>query len=126
MTTAASKGTPSLDPKMLHVLRHSLGIGEQGRGAIYRNHFVAGAGSADHETCLHLVSLGYMHHRANWSSALTGGDDLFVVSDEGKRAARATAEADPKRTRAQRRYARFLDSDSGLSFGEWLRQGGAR
>jgi hypothetical protein len=60
------------------ILTHALG-GKQN----YRNHFVTGEGSTDHADCCALVELGLM-----WKSArkdeLTGGGDLFHVTDEGR------------------------------------------
>lgn len=62
----------------LHILQHGLGLNAYGQGGPYRNHFVTGPGSADHDHCLALVSAGLMTRREG--SALTGGDDLFTVA----------------------------------------------
>lgn len=106
-----------MDSRQLNILRHSLGIGDDGRGAAYRNHFVTGEGSTDYPHCMALVESGHMKHRAG--NQLTGGDDLFVVTDAGRIAARCAA---PERmTRSQKRYRAFLDADSGLTFGQWIR-----
>ncbi|MCS3807850.1 hypothetical protein [Xanthomonas sp. 4461] len=105
-----------LTPAELHVLRHSLGTGEDGRNPSYRNHFVTGAGSSDHPTCMQLVDLGLMQRRNG--GALSGGDDIFTVTAEGRVAARP-APAAPL-TAGQRRYRAFLAADSGLTFGQWL------
>ncbi len=105
----------------LHILRHALGIDDAGRGATYRNHFVTGVGSADHPHCIELVDSGHMERHAG--NELTGGDDLFTVTESGLQVARPLL---PERmTRSQRRYRAYLDADSGLHFGEWLRRGGA-
>lgn len=104
------------------ILRHALGIGDDGRGTTYRNHFVTGAGSKDYADCIALVKRGDMIRRDG--NALTGGDFVFYVTDQGRAAARPAA---PERlTRSQRRYLAFLDADSGMSFGEWLRYEGRR
>lgn len=100
----------------LHVLRHALGIGEAGTGREYRNHFVTGAGSADHELCSGLVAAGMMVRRAG--NPLSGGDDVFTVTPSGRAAAVAVA---PPMRPGQRRYQAYLKSDSPLTFIDWLR-----
>ena len=105
----------------IQILRHALGIGDDGLGAPYRNHFVTGPGSADYAACCSLVDQEFMVRRE--ASPITGGDPCFSVTDKGKVAAKGIA---PRLTRAQRRYLAYLDSDSGLRFGEWLRAGGDR
>lgn len=76
-----------MDHEQLSILRHSLGLGEDGRGSSYRNHFCTGAGSTDYPHCMALVESGHMIRRNG--SVLTGGDDLFIVTDAGKAAARS-------------------------------------
>ena len=106
----------------LHMLQHSLGADEFGRGRQYRNHFVTGEGSIDHPHCMALVEMGLMtKHRG---SALTGGDDLFHVTDAGKRYMAEQSPAPPKLTRSQTRYHEYLDADSSDSFADWLKRGG--
>lgn len=105
----------------LHVLRHSLGTGQDGSSPGYRNHFVTGTGSTDHPTCMQLVDLGLMQRRSG--SAISGGDDIFTVTAEGRVAARA-APAAPL-TAGQRRYRAFLDADSSMTFGQWLTSRGS-
>lgn len=103
----------------LHILQHSLGVDEYGRGDQYRNHFITGLGSLDYDNCLALVSDGLMSRRSG--SPLTGGDDLFTVTPEGKRFVQDHSPSPPKLTRSQQRYQAYLEADCGLSFGEWLR-----
>lgn len=100
----------------LSILRHALGVGEDGCSPSYRNHFVTGEGGADHRLCMALVTRGFMVRRAG--NAITGGSDLFNVTLAGRAAAVAPP---PKLTRGQRRYAAFLRADDGSTFGEWLR-----
>ncbi|MBB3832510.1 hypothetical protein FHR55_000676 [Xanthomonas arboricola] len=107
----------------LSVLRHSLGTGEDGRNPSYRNHFVTGAGSSDHPTCMQLVDLGLMQRRNG--NALSGGDDIFTVTEAGRTAAAPAAEP-AKLSRSARRYRSYLSADSNLSFGSWLRSGRAQ
>lgn len=102
----------------LEILQHALGVDQYGRGQRYRNHFVTGKGSVDYDDCAALVELGYMSRRDG--SQLTGGDDLFLVTDAGKTYVTANSPEPPKLTRSQQRYQNYLDSDCGVSFGEWL------
>jgi len=109
-----------MDAQQLHILRHALGVGETGHGTPSRKHFVTGEGSDDYASCLALVSSGHMErHRG---SLLTGGGDLFLVTDLG---AQAAIRPRPRLTPAQRRYQRYLDADSSMTFGEWLKSGRA-
>lgn len=113
---------------LLHVLQHVLGRDEYGRNPNrrpdYRNHFCAGEGSADFDMCREAVSRGLMKEHP--PREISGGDYIFVVTDAGKAYVVEHSPPEPKRTRAQDRYRRFLDADSGLSFREWLTMAGAR
>lgn len=101
--------------EQLHTLQHALGLDQYGRGAIYRNHYVGGA-----EDCRPLVALGYMEELR--ASDLTGGDPLFRVTEEGKKAVRSESPKEPKLTGAQLRYLQFLDwaDATGGTFREFL------
>jgi hypothetical protein len=101
----------------LHILRHSLGL-NYGREP-YRNHFVTGEGSTDYPHCKALVEAGLMTRQKG--GALTGGDDVFFVTDAGKQIALASLQ---KLTPAQKRYRDWLDvSDAtGESFGQYIRR----
>ena len=77
-------------PSQLHILQHSLGL-TYGK-KMYRNHFCTGEGSSDHPDCMFLVCAGYMTRRKG--SQITGGDDVFYVTEEGKDLCRAIAEAE--------------------------------
>ena len=68
-----------------HILLHSLGL-NYGDNA-YRNHFVTGEGSVDYPHCMALVGKGLMVKRAG--NELSGGDDVFFVTEDGKQAAAA-------------------------------------
>lgn len=104
--------------RALSVLQHALGVDQYGRGTQYRRHFVTGPGSDDYATCCALVEAGHMTRRDG--SPLTGGDDLFLVTHEGRRWMAENSPAPPKLTRSQARYQRYLDADNDLSFREWL------
>jgi hypothetical protein len=105
-----------VSPEQLQILRHALGTDDDGCGRSYRNHFVAGEGSTDFALCMALVESGHMARLSG--NALTGGDDLFMVTDAGRAAAKGSPAV---LTRAQRRYRAFLDADTGSTFREWLR-----
>lgn len=63
-----------MNNKEKQVLSHALG--QTG----YRNHFVAGEGHSDYETCLNLVKQGLMISRSiNWIP-----DKVFHVTQEGQ------------------------------------------
>lgn len=104
-----------LTPRQLEILQHSLGVDRYGQGEMYRNHFCAG--EDDEGTCRELVEMGYMEqfHR----------DYLpyfnCTVTAAGREAVRRESPPPPKLTRSQRRYRKFLDSDTGLSFREYLK-----
>jgi hypothetical protein len=103
----------------LHILQHSLGLNEYGRGSMYRNHFVTGEGSVDYPHCLALVAEGLLTRSAG--SPLTGGDDLFRVTDAGKAYVLERSPAPPKLSAAQKRYREWLDGAADfMPFGEWL------
>lgn len=100
----------------LSILRHALGIGEDGCAPSYRNHFVTGEGGSDHALCMALVAAGLMtRHSGN---ALSGGSDVFAATSAGRLAAAGTP---PSLTLGQRRYNEYLRTDSNLSFIDWLR-----
>ena len=105
-----------MDARKIEILRHALGTGDDGRRSSYRNHFVTGPGSKDYDDCVALVGAGLMIQRPG--NLLTGGDDLFQVTDAGRDA--ASPGPAPKLSASKQRYRDFLAADSGLSFGEWL------
>lgn len=76
--------------EQLHILRHSLGLTDKGKGTMYRNHFVAGGD--DERICRELVASGHMVEGRR--SAITGGDPVFFVTEQGK----VIAQAKPRRT----------------------------
>jgi hypothetical protein len=104
----------------LATLQHALGVDEFGRGRQFRNHFCTGPGSDDFDACLANVAEGLMVRKPG--SELTGGDDLFLVTDAGKQFVAGNSPPPPTRTRSQAHYEAYLDADSCLSFGEWMRR----
>ena len=102
--------------RQLEILQHSLGVDQYGQGQMYRNHFCAGVD--DEPTCRELVALGLMQQHQT--------TEVFPyfncsVTDKGKRVVREESPKPKKLTRSQLRYLRFLDADSGIPFGEWLK-----
>ena len=109
----------------LKILQHSLGCDEYGHragGRSARNHFCTGPGSSDHAVCLDLVERGLMTRRG--PTALTGGDDLFLVTPAGEEYVAKNSPRRPRQTRSQKRYAHWLsvaDCFPGWKFGDWLK-----
>ncbi|PSS62488.1 hypothetical protein C6558_21050 [Ensifer sp. NM-2] len=108
-----------MNPKLLHILQHSLGLDEFGRGSMCRNRFVTGEGSIDHPLCMELVKLGHMTRIANVE--MFGGSDCFTVTEAGKIAAVANSPAPPKVSRSKQRYLDYLAFDSSMTFIEYCK-----
>ena len=108
--------------EILHILQHSLGVDQYGRGEQYRRHFVTGEGTVDHPHCMRAVELGLMERRAG--NALTGEMDLFLVTPAGQAYVRDNSPAAPKVSRSQARYDRWLRISDvcDISFGDFLRR----
>lgn len=75
-----------MSPHQLTILRHALGL-YTARGTPYRNHFVTGPGRDDYADCMALVEAGLMERFPG--NNLTGGDDVFTVTETGMQFARA-------------------------------------
>lgn len=102
--------------RQLEIMQHALGLDKYGRGEIYRNYFCAGAD--DEPDCRELVALGLMVQHVRTQLYLYFN---CSVTDAGKAAIREHSPKPPKLTRSQKRYEQFLDADSGMKFGEWLK-----
>ena len=98
-------------------LLHTLGLNR--RGAVGgRNHFVG-----EPPEMAELVAAGLME-KTSEGSDLSGGDPVFRATAAGKRRAlEIHAREYPKPSRAKARYLMWLDSESGMKFGEWLKLG---
>ncbi|HYG43189.1 MAG TPA: hypothetical protein VEA17_09735 [Bordetella sp.] len=106
----------------LTILQHALGVDRHGRGSQYRNHFVTGPGSTDYPDCMALVESGMMQRRPG--SEISGGSDIFTVTETGKQYVSEHSPKPPTLTRAQRRYRYWLrvaDCFPDWEFGDWLR-----
>ncbi len=117
-STAVSDAQPG-QGEALHVLQHSLGLDKFGEGRSYRNYFVTGEGSTDYPICMALVDLGLMTRTPG--NEITGRDDFFRVTDDGKSWVAEHSPRPPKLTRSQRRYEAWLKADCAMRFGEWLK-----
>lgn len=108
----------------LHILQHALGLddygmtraGERCPDETYRNFYAAD----DNDDLLALVEAGLMVRHAPRDGGVCDYP-VFVVTAAGRAHVREHSPRPPRRTRSQRRYAAFLDADTGLSFGEWLK-----
>ena len=69
--------------------RHALGLPNKQRKS-YRNHFVAGPGHSDFEAWLAMVESGHATRRKG--NELSGGDDVFWLTEKGARTALAVRE----------------------------------
>ena len=109
-----------MTPAQLHILQHSLGVDQYGRGRQYRNHFVTGPGTTDFPACRALVDMGFMEDHGSQSGF--DGDHLFWVTEVGRKAMLAESPAPPKVSRSKQRYQQYLNvADCFESFGHYLK-----
>lgn len=105
----------------LHILQHSLGVGDYGDKPSHRNHFCTGPGSTDFDNCRALVAEGLMTERSG--SAISGGDSIFHVTPAGIDYVALNSPARPKVSRSKQRYERFREYgdgfDSFISYCRW-------
>ena len=125
LSNSGASAVTALNQPQLDILRHALGIvlGRSSTSESGRNHFVTGADGTDHGICMSLVELGMMQHHAG--KALSGGDDVVVVTAAGRIAARPKPAEFVRATRSQRGYDRFLRADESMTFGQWLKTSAA-
>jgi hypothetical protein len=108
----------------LQIIQHSLGCNEYGECGreyrdeddgcfvYYRNRYVADPNPVLAE----MVADGLLVD--NGSVKVYGGMHYYKVTKAGMDAMLANA---PRLTRAQKRYRAYLNSDSGMTFGQWLK-----
>jgi hypothetical protein len=105
----------------LHLLQHSLGVGDYGDKPSPRNHFCTGPGSTDFDNCRALVADGLMTEHAG--NALSGDDSIFHVTPAGVDYVALHSPARPKVSRGKQRYSRYLEYGDGfesfLNFCRW-------
>lgn len=73
-----------MTPRQIELARHALGLPNQTRRS-YRNHFIAGPGHSDFDEWVAMVAEGEARRRAG--SQLSGGDDVFWLTENGARKA---------------------------------------
>lgn len=106
--------------KKLHILQHSLGLDQYGRGIRYRNHYCTGPESDDFADCRALAEQGLMIDHG--PRKMFGGAHLFSVTPEGDDYISQHSPAPPKLTRGQQRYRDYLKvADCFESFGDYLK-----
>ena len=106
----------------IHILQHTLGLDQYGRGNSYRNHFVTIGESKDLETIKDLVSLGLMEQTR--TPSFCGSDTLvFSVTEKGREYVAKNSPPPPKISKSKARYKRFLEFgdcfDSFIEFCRW-------
>lgn len=106
--------------EQLQILQHALGADQYGQWPkgnewYYRDYFIG-----EDPICEDLVALGHMNKFPG--NAATGGDPCYRVTGNGIVAMRQSSPRAPRLTRSQKRYRDFLDSDTGMKFGEWIKR----
>lgn len=108
--------------EQLFILRHSIGLDENGHrqftGPGYvRNWYCEDIENGVPAPIQGLIDAGLMKAGRKINA---GTSQYFYVTDAGRREALKDV-VYPKLTRSQKRYRAFLEADSNLSFGEWLK-----
>jgi hypothetical protein len=89
----------------LHILQHSLGLDEYGRGRPYRNHYVAGGD--DVNKCRSLADLGLM--KEHKPTSISGNSPWFSVTPAGINTISEQSPKPPRLSAAKSRYQEYLD-----------------
>ena len=100
----------------LDIIEHATGRNYNPRHV--RNYFLAGKDSKDLALCRSLTERGFM--RGGQKIGWCANDSHFTVTEAGEREY-LRLRPPRKLTRSQRRYEQFLQEDSGMKFGDWLR-----
>jgi hypothetical protein len=114
----------NLTPQQLHIIQHSLGLDQYGRGREYRNHFVTGPGSSDFADCESLVDGACMTVRRNLPLAGGDGSNCYTVTDWGRMKMHEQSPEPPKVPKSKLRYKAWLevsDCYPDWGFGDWLK-----
>lgn len=115
----------AVNPRLLEILQHSLGVDRYGRGEFYRNHFVAGG--QDEPLCEELVAMRFMRkhsRRGGDGDELTGGMPCYIVTDAGKGAMLRHSPKPPKskRTQAFDSWERYCEAFNRIPFSQFLKE----
>lgn len=79
----------------LEILRHTIGADKYGNRRSDRNYFITGPRTTDYPACVDLVERGLMCRTPG--NEITGGSDVFRLTDAGFAHVSATAEIDTNR-----------------------------
>ena len=112
------------DP-VLHVLQHSMGLDDFGRGRKYRNRFVTGPCTDDWPHCEDAVARGLMERSG--PHAFFGGSCCFSVTPSGEQYIREQSPKPPKISAGRKRYLQWIevaDAFPDWTFGDWLKNRG--
>jgi hypothetical protein len=112
----------NLTESQLHIIQHSLGLDQYGRGREYRNHFVTGPGSSDFADCEALVDGNCMVVRRNLPLAGGPGNNCYTVTNWGRRKMHEQSPEPSKVSKSKKRYLEYLEvADCFDGFRDWLR-----
>jgi hypothetical protein len=107
----------------IHILQHSLGLNQYGQGEMYRNYFATSTEGKDYRDITELVNAGLMQDHGE--NKIYGGMHVFSVTEKGIEYVKSESPLpppEPKMTRSQKRYKRFLEYGDGFnSFIEFCR-----
>ncbi len=107
--------TTELTTNQLHILRHSLGLDQNGHGREYRNYYCTGPDCDGYKELVTLAEIGLVE-----LGRIDGNNHFYFLTEAGKTEARKGV-VYPKLTRSQKRYQDFRDADGGMKFKEWLK-----
>lgn len=124
-----------MNPDLLHILQHSLGLDQHGRPpkgyrgnsdddfpGCYRNRFITGADSPDGLKCQELVRQGFMVDHGPQSAM--GGMNGYSVNQAGFEAVKRHSPSAPRISRGKARwraFRRLREVCPGLTFPAFLK-----
>lgn len=108
-----------LTPEQIDIIRHTLGCDQFGNGE-YRNYFAAGQTGKDHQTFEEFVGLGIAVKNPRFPSEISGGSDVYHITGWGKDLFLSQCPKPLRKTRAQLKYEKWIEEDSGRTFAEFL------
>lgn len=102
--------------KQLHILRHTIGLDQKGKGTEYRNYYCAQVSDPE---CEALCELGLMQRRRKIND---DQDQYYHVTEAGRIMAQPReSEREKPLTKSQLRYRHYLHSELNMSFKEYLK-----
>lgn len=87
-----------ITPAQLHILQHSLGLDQYGRGTFCRNYFATGSDCDDYPECLALCGQGLLRDSGQHRDSTM---HTFYVTEQGLEYVVAHSPAKPKRRKAK-------------------------